>query len=203
MTRIAAGAVRLQPITMVVGQVVGMIAGLAVRNKQQPREVPPLHLQKKLLEKNHKLFTSFYSDVPRDHPLWAEVELVSTHGLLKGTSSNLFGLDKPLSRAEFRQALNIYLGDKNAPDSIKEFKPGKIVTREEAFNLFKSMIPNQNITPALSNHPPISKSQMQKEVEKKKWQEDFFNPIRNLLSKNRAVKKAEAVVIFSNLLLNQ
>ena len=104
-SRIANGATRLQPITMVVGQVVGTIAALAVNQHSQPRHINPLRLQWVLLNRGQKLSLHFYHDVPRSHALWPVIELVSTRQWMGGTSMDHFGVEDPLTRAEMAQAL--------------------------------------------------------------------------------------------------
>jgi hypothetical protein len=49
-SRLANGATRLQPSTMLMGQAAGAIAALAVEGKVQPREVDPVAVQRVLLD---------------------------------------------------------------------------------------------------------------------------------------------------------
>lgn len=108
-SRIANGATRLQPITMVIGQAVGAIAALAAKHKLQPRQINPLQVQLELLNAGCKLSLNLYRDVSRKHPLWQAVELASTHHLLEGNSAEEFGVDEPVTRAQTARALGLAL----------------------------------------------------------------------------------------------
>jgi len=122
-SRIVNGAIRLGPITMVVGQAVGAIAGLAVKNNLQPREVNPLQVQLEMLRDDHKLSVFFYQDLPRNHPLWQVVELVSTYQLIAGISPTEFGIKKGISRAEVVKALCLILDlDISSPPALPSFQ---------------------------------------------------------------------------------
>lgn len=108
-SRIANGATRLGPITMVTGQAVGIIAGLAVAKGLQPRHLDPVEVQLALLKEGLKLSLYAYQDVPRTHPLWPAVELATTHQLIEGKTPGELGVDEPISRAELAKALCLYL----------------------------------------------------------------------------------------------
>lgn len=125
-SRIVNGATRLGPITMVVGQAVGAIAGLAIKNNLQPREIDPLQVQLEMLSNDHKLSVFFYQDLPRNHPLWEVVELVNTYQLIAGVSPTEFGIKKTISRAEVVKAFCLTLElDLHPPPSpsFKDVKP--------------------------------------------------------------------------------
>ena len=109
-SRIANGAIRLGPMTMVLGGVVGAIAGLAVSSDLQPREIDPLTLQRELLKTHYKLSLEFYTDVPRSHPLWSAVELVTVREWMGGTAPGVFGMDERCTREELGDALHALLG---------------------------------------------------------------------------------------------
>ena len=121
MSRLASGALRLQPITMLTGQAVGTIAALAVKEGVQPRDVSVLKVQRLLLESGDRLALCVYKDVPSDHPFWAAVQLATVRGWMepkslptfaaqrvdnyndmlqaskKGRIKGIFGVDEPLS----------------------------------------------------------------------------------------------------------
>ena len=121
MSRLASGALRLQPITMLTGQAVGTIAALAAKEDVPPREVNILKVQRSLLESGDRLALCVYKDVPSDHPFWAAVQLATVRGWMgpkslptfaaqrvdnyndilqaskKGRTKGIFGVDEPLS----------------------------------------------------------------------------------------------------------
>ena len=82
MSRLAQGALRLQPITMMTGQAAGALAAVAVREKKQPREVHPLNVQWELLNSGVNLTLCNYTDVPETHPLNKSVQISNLYGLI-------------------------------------------------------------------------------------------------------------------------
>jgi len=81
-SRLANGATRLQPITMLTGQAVGAIAALAVKDKTPPRKLPPLKVQQALLESGCTLIQRWYADVPWGSEIWRATQLLSLHQVM-------------------------------------------------------------------------------------------------------------------------
>jgi hypothetical protein len=132
MSRLAAGALRLQPICMMVGQAAGALAALSVKAGVPPREVPPVKVQRALLDAGVALSLCKYSDVPPEHPFYGAVQLSNLYGLLppvepphapsynisdlndpvlamaiiKGADKGIFGVDALLSREEMVSMVN-------------------------------------------------------------------------------------------------
>lgn len=80
MSRLVAGAFRLQPISMLTGQAAGTTAALSVLTGIPPRALDPRKVQKSLLEAGSALSLCDYSDVPRDHPFWPGVQMSNLYG---------------------------------------------------------------------------------------------------------------------------
>ncbi len=81
MSRLAQGALRLQPITMMTGQAAGALAAVAVSTKKQPREVHPLKVQWELLNSGVNLSLCNYKDVPETHALNKSIQISNLYGL--------------------------------------------------------------------------------------------------------------------------
>jgi hypothetical protein len=81
-SRIANGATRLQPITMLTGQAAGTIAALAVKQGVQPRALKPIQVQLALLESGCTLIQRWYADVPWGTELWRATQLLSLYQIL-------------------------------------------------------------------------------------------------------------------------
>ena len=81
-SRMANGATRLQPHTLLMGQAAGTIAALAVQRNVRPRDLDPVLVQLALLDADDILFLTPITDIRRDGPNWKPVQLVLTHGLL-------------------------------------------------------------------------------------------------------------------------
>jgi len=132
MSRLTAGALRLQPICMMVGQAAGALAAFSVKNNLQLREVSPVIVQSALLEAGVVLSLCKYSDVPPEHPYYNSVQLSNLHGfieplepphspsynisdmddpvlamaIIKGADKGIFGVDEILTHREMVFMLN-------------------------------------------------------------------------------------------------
>jgi FAD dependent oxidoreductase len=82
-SRLANGATRLQPSTMLEGQAVGAIAALAIRHGIQPRDLDPALVQSELLDDGDTLYAPVIKDISKRGWEWKPVQLVAVHGLLK------------------------------------------------------------------------------------------------------------------------
>ena len=102
-SRLAAGALRLQPITMMTGQAAGVLAALSVKEGLQPRDVKALHVQRVLLDAGVPISLARYYDVPRGHRHYGAVQLSDVYGLLEpvsypnGGRRGVFGVDEVIS----------------------------------------------------------------------------------------------------------
>jgi hypothetical protein len=81
-SRLANGATRLQPITMLTGQAAGVIAALAVKQRVQPRALQPLQVQQALLESGCTLIQRWYADVPWGTEIWRATQLLSLYQIM-------------------------------------------------------------------------------------------------------------------------
>ncbi len=82
MSRLVAGALRLQPITMMTGQAAGALAAIAVSRNIQPRNVKAIHVQSALLNSGVNLSLCMYSDVPPEHKYHRDIQLANLYRLL-------------------------------------------------------------------------------------------------------------------------
>jgi hypothetical protein len=98
-SRLANGATRLQPSTMLMGQAVGTIAALAVKQNVRPREVDPMRVQAVLLDAGDTLYAVPMTDVAKEGWEWKPVQLATVHGALPPEKGK-FNPDRPLSGTE-------------------------------------------------------------------------------------------------------
>jgi len=131
MSRLASGALRVQPICMMTGQAAGALAAIAVRENIHPRYVPAIKVQWELLNSGVNISLARFSDVPREHEYNAAVQLAMLHKLItplsyphnpsfnnsesdnetlgvpliKGPALGTFGIDRPITQNERRQLL--------------------------------------------------------------------------------------------------
>lgn len=134
MSRLVAGAFRLQPISMLTGQAAGVTAALSALTGIPARSLDPRRVQRLLLEAGSALSLCEYSDVPRGHPFWPAAQMSNLYGWLTaeelpsapsakiddiynnrvvtaklyGLDKGVFGVDSPLTGIEseelFRKA---------------------------------------------------------------------------------------------------
>lgn len=158
MSRLAAGALRLQPICMMVGQAAGALAALAVQNDVALRDLPSVRVQRVLLEAGVVLSLCKYSDVPPDHPFFQAVQLSNLHGLIdpvepphapsynisdlddpvlamaiiKGADKGVFGVDRMITQQEMVSMLTkarAASATKQGIDPVAGPKPDQFVSR--------------------------------------------------------------------------
>ncbi|MBI1370765.1 MAG: FAD-dependent oxidoreductase [Planctomycetes bacterium] len=87
-SRLANGATRLQPSTMLTGQAAGTLAALAALRHEPPRFVPAVLVQQKLLEARDPLTRERFDDLKKDDPLFIPAQLAVVHGALTMTDQN-------------------------------------------------------------------------------------------------------------------
>ncbi len=136
MSRLVAGALRLQPISMLTGQAAGTIAALSVKEEKPARALDPRMVQLHLLEAGSALSLCEYHDVPRNHLFWPGVQMSNLYGWfspldlpsspsakiddiynnrvvlarLFGLDKGIFGVDAPLTGAEAESLLRKAFG---------------------------------------------------------------------------------------------
>lgn len=124
MSRLAAGAIRLQPICMMTGQAAGALAALSVRSGLRPRDVPPVRVQWALLDAGVVLSLCNYVDVPPEHPCHRAVQIANLYGLIEPLepphtpSYDISDLDDPVL------AMAIIRGDDKGMFGVDELVTG-------------------------------------------------------------------------------
>jgi hypothetical protein len=78
-SRMASGATRLQPHTLLMGQAVGAIAALAVQHGVQPRAVDPMEVQRILLDAGATLSIEGAPGTRWGTPEWRDTQLATLH----------------------------------------------------------------------------------------------------------------------------
>lgn len=104
-SRLANGATRLQPITMLTGQAAGVLAALSVKPGIEMRKVDPMAVQRVLLAEKSSIALAAFRDVPKTHTLWSAVQMAVSHGWISPGGKEVFGLAAPVTRGEAAQML--------------------------------------------------------------------------------------------------
>jgi len=115
-SRIASGATRLQPITILTGQAAGTIAALSVKEGKQPRQLDPRKVQRVLLDSGCTLVQRWHNDVPWRSPVWKATQLLSLYQVMDRpgpltrdreqlAAGHPWGVNEPLKADELQNAL--------------------------------------------------------------------------------------------------
>lgn len=99
-SRLANGATRLQPSTMLMGQAAGAMAALSLQFGVPTRQLDPVLVQQVLLEAGAPLFITPLRDLSKESPEWKAVQLTATHGMLTPVAGK-FGPDQAVSAEQF------------------------------------------------------------------------------------------------------
>lgn len=99
-SRLANGATRLQPITMLTGQAVGALAALAVAEHAQPRRVSPERVQITLLQEGDILARPNMPDLTIGSQPWQAAQFAVVHRWIAMEDEGGFRPQDVLTRAE-------------------------------------------------------------------------------------------------------
>ena len=117
-SRLVNGATRLQPSTMLVGQAAGAAAALAVRHGAEPRALPPVLVQRALLDAGSELVALRNgahkpAGAEPGSPVWKAAQLALVHGLVTadevGPAASP-GLGDPVADRGAMDAFRVRLG---------------------------------------------------------------------------------------------
>jgi hypothetical protein len=114
-SRLANGATRLQPITMLTGEAAGTLAALAVANHVHPRDIPAEAVQLALLESGAVLAREQMPDLEIGTPEWQAAQFAAVHQWIAVDPKTGFQPAQQLTRAEGARILvHAFLGDRSA-----------------------------------------------------------------------------------------
>lgn len=189
-SHIVNGTTRMQPVVMQLGQAVGMASALSVINDVQPRNVPILELQEKLINAGSKVL--YFSDINTDSFSYPYVTKLALKNILRGYSDfsfkpnvaiNNYDMTMMFAKAsaiteyqqfsenttfEYEDALAL-LKEKNIiDDSLDISKVEKPVTREELAHVISRFVdPTGKHTASSKNFTDVTKkSRFQADISK-------------------------------------
>jgi hypothetical protein len=114
-SRLASGATRLQPATMLTGQAAGVIAALAVGRGVAPRALKPFWVQDALAAGGAVIATHVFGDVPPAHPFFPHTQVAAARGLVEAADPTTFGVNDPGTRRVMARAI-VKAFDLSLPD---------------------------------------------------------------------------------------
>lgn len=139
-SRLANGATRLQPITLLTGQAAGATAALSARYGLQPRDLPVILVQDEILKGGSRISLFSFHDVGLDHRHWRGVQAATLYGFLEPMSPKMFGAILPMEEFQVMDMLAKAFG-KNYHSEDTNF-----VSRSELVRLIKVNFPNWDET---------------------------------------------------------
>ena len=165
MSRLASGALRLQPVCMMTGQAVGALAALSLKEGVRPREVHPVCVQKVLADFGVMLSLAEYQDVPPDSPYYADVQIATLYRLVEPVKlpvypkqristpsknkrvQGIFGLNRKVTEKEFASMVSRAEGAMKHKLALPAYKAS--LTRGEAVRaVITSMLSLADAEPA-------------------------------------------------------
>lgn len=127
-SRVVSAATRLQPSTMLNGQVAGAIAGLSVRYNLPPRKLDAVLVQEALLDAGCSLWFRPIADLLPADPAWKNVQIAVAHGYLDLVDDR-FRPGEEISAAALREIV-----EKNFPSHLDDL-PNAPLARAAAAKL--------------------------------------------------------------------
>lgn len=103
-TRIANGATRLQPITMLTGQAAGTLAHFSAQENITPRLVDFKKVQNSLLNNDVVLFP--YNDMNLSSSYFVDMQMMSVRGIMSGYNYYTFGSNDNMTREQMAVILS-------------------------------------------------------------------------------------------------
>lgn len=103
-SRLANGATRLQPITMLTGQAAGAVAALAVKWDIVPKQVPVRQVQRLITESKAHIVP--FLDVSVNDPTFSSVQQIAARGIMIGIGNLLFAPNDVIKRNQMAAVLS-------------------------------------------------------------------------------------------------
>jgi len=144
-SHIVNGCSRLQPVVMLTGQAVGVIAAFAVRDKIQPREVSVAEVQKHLIREERVLLYPF-NDLQHTHPHFVGIQTVAMKHLLPEDQPMILAPDGAIPGDE-AQAIAQRAQDRlgvQAKDVIAHHRAGQ--TRGEFMTAIEPLVRDRSVS---------------------------------------------------------
>lgn len=160
-SHIVNGTTRMQPVIMQIGQAVGMASALSVINNVQPRNVPILELQEKLISAGSKVL--YFSDVGVESFSYPYVTKLALRKIIRGFEDFSFKPNRPINNLEmtimfakvsnlssdgkyddgdldYEEALSLLNNQYDLDKSLDISKADRFVKREEIAHVISKLI---------------------------------------------------------------
>lgn len=194
-TNIVAGASRLQPVVLTIGQAAGALAAIAIKNNQQPAQVNIREVQAALLES--KAYLMPFIDVKPEDRDFITLQKIGATGILKGTgvaykwaNQTWFYPEQPVNEVTLVEGFkSFYAGMADL------FPSGKLVNAEFTARLLSSVAKREITLSEISKvlNERISKQELNSETVLSRRAlsvliDHFLNPFARQIDFNGTIK---------------
>ena len=189
-SNVANGTTRLQPCVLLTGQAAGVLAGLCIRNGQEPKNISVRTVQQHLL--HAKAYIMPYCDVPPSNTHFEAIQKIGATGILRGAgipykwaNQTWFYPDSTITTEEFLEGYKTY-----GQTDFKS-KNGKL-TIGQAVSILETGLKRNGVS---KNKTPIKKDFSAAGLQDKwrEWQLENFD-------QNRSITRMELAVLLDKML---
>ena len=135
------GTTRLQPVVMLTGQAVGILAALSVKANKQPRAIDVRKVQNELLKCNTYIMP--YIDVQPTNPYFIAIQKIGATGILKGTGIPYKWANQTWFYPDSTIDSKTFLQDVNEFKKISYKKINTIITINDLYNIIQNLSPKK------------------------------------------------------------
>jgi len=179
-SNIVAGTTRLQPVVLLIGQAVGALAAIAIKNNQNPSDVNIREVQQALL--NSKAYLLPYIDVKPSDKHFEAIQKIGVTGILVGkgkpnkwANQTWFYPDSSIKTAEFIRNFKTFM-------PIEFSSNNENLTVADFFSIIEIVKPSANTSFT--------------------WQQDIWEAATlSNFNLNRPIKKYEVAVLLNKVLM--
>jgi len=137
------GTTRLQPVVLQIGQVSGILAALAIKEKKEIKNVSVRDVQKAVL--SHKGYLLPYLDVDVNHPLFKTYQRIGATGILRGEGKTIGWSNQTWLRCDTLLLSSELNGLKEVYPATRLDNISPIVTAKDALSLIVQISDNEQI----------------------------------------------------------
>ncbi len=175
-SNIVAGATRLQPVVLEIGQAAGALAALSIIDKKDVKDLSVRKVQSALLDANAYLMP--YMDVKATDPFFKAVQKIGATGILKGTGNpymwaneTWFYPKRTISGFDLMTGLKTYY-----PLLVDYQLSGADLTISHLAKVIRTINPSISETSISEKYATLSKNEVMKRIDVAVIIDEFLNP---------------------------
>ena len=186
-SNIVNGTTRLQPVVLLTGQAVGVIAATCIHANIQPKQIDIRSIQKELLNKGCYIMP--YCDIDPDDYAWKSVQTIGSLGLIKGhgisegwSNKTYFYPDSMMKENEFAKNINELFQKKIVPE-IKDSQQNLTAKKLQEFSIKVNQYIESTLKRSTKKQPNISMSSGEEFITRKETAIRFLNEVDDYVLK--------------------